>query len=83
VPSSPSAASRCSVECCDLGDRAVERLLVGLRGFVEPLTLRTYCSAASWISSDVTAGSKLWSCRMLRHMTASLDLPRARPSLRG
>ena len=37
-------------------------------GFVEPLILRTYCSAEAWISSDVAGGSKLWRVRMLRHM---------------
>ena len=30
-------------------------------GFVEPLILRTYWSAASWTSSAVAGGSKLWS----------------------
>jgi hypothetical protein len=37
-------------------------------GLVEPLTLRTYCSAEAWISSSVAGGSKLWSWRMFRHM---------------
>jgi hypothetical protein len=37
-------------------------------GFVEPLILRTYCSAASWASSRDAGGSKLWRVRMFRHM---------------
>ena len=37
-------------------------------GFVAPLTLRTYWSAAARISSSVAAGSKLWSVLMFRHM---------------
>src|SRR5680860_760539 len=37
-------------------------------GLVEPLTLRTYCSAAARISSLLAGGSKLWSVRMFRHM---------------
>ena len=36
-------------------------------GLVEPLTLRTNCSAAAWISSSVAGGSKLCSVLMLRH----------------
>jgi hypothetical protein len=37
-------------------------------GCVEPLTLRTYWSAAAWISSSVAGGSKLWRVLMFRHM---------------
>jgi hypothetical protein len=37
-------------------------------GFCEPLTLRTYWSAAAWTSSSVAGGSKLWSVLMFRHM---------------
>ena len=37
-------------------------------GFVEPLTLRTYWSAAAWTSSPVAGGSKLWSVLMFLHM---------------
>jgi deazaflavin-dependent oxidoreductase (nitroreductase family) len=37
-------------------------------GFVVPLILRTYWSAASWTSSWVAGGAKLWSVRMFRHM---------------
>lgn len=33
-----------------------------------PETFRTYCSAASWTSSSVAGGAKLFSGRMLRHM---------------
>lgn len=43
-------------------------------GLVEPLTLRTYCSAAAWISSWLAEGSKLWSVRMFRHMSESYDV---------
>src|SRR6185295_15221383 len=35
--------------------------------FVLPVTFRTYCSAAAWISSGVVGGSKWWRTRMLRH----------------
>ena len=41
---------------------------LALEGLVEPLILRTYCSAAAWTSSSVAGGSKLWRVRMLRHM---------------
>ena len=41
-------------------------------GFVAPLILRTYCSAAACTSSSVAGGSKLWSCLMLRHMLSPL-----------
>src|SRR6185312_1010996 len=41
-------------------------------GFVEPLILRTYWSAAAWTSSSVAGGSKLWSVLMLRHMSHRL-----------
>lgn len=41
-------------------------------GFVEPLTLRTYWSAAARISSSVAGGSKLWSVLMFRHMADTL-----------
>ena len=37
-------------------------------GLVDPLILRTYCSAASWTSSAVAGGSKLCSVLMFRHM---------------
>ena len=37
-------------------------------GFVEPLILRTYWSAAASTSSGVAAGSKLCSTLMFRHM---------------
>src|SRR4051812_38567115 len=41
-------------------------------GFVVPLILRTYWSAAAAISSSVAGGSKLESGRMFRHMSRSL-----------
>ena len=41
-------------------------------GFEEPLTFRTYCSAAAAISSSVAGGSKLWSVLMFLHMLPSL-----------
>jgi hypothetical protein len=37
-------------------------------GFVDPLTFRTYWSAAAWIYSLVAGGSKLWSVLMFRHI---------------
>ena len=37
-------------------------------GLVNPLILRTYCSAAARTSSSVAGGSKLYNVRMLRHM---------------
>jgi hypothetical protein len=42
-----------------------------LEGFWEPLTLRTYWSAAARTSSSVAGGSKLWSVLMFRHMASS------------
>lgn len=52
----------------DLGDGAVEDLLIRLEGLVVPAILRTYCSAAACTSSFVAAGSKLWRVWMFRHM---------------
>ncbi len=43
-------------------------------GFVEPLILRTYWSAAARTSSSVADGSKLWRVRMFRHMHGILDV---------
>jgi hypothetical protein len=43
-------------------------------GLVEPLTFRTYWSAAARISSDVAAGSKLWSVLMFLHMSSPFYL---------
>ncbi len=40
-------------------------------GFCEPLTLRTYWSAAARTSSSVAGGSKLWSVLMFLHMAFS------------
>jgi hypothetical protein len=37
-------------------------------GFVDPLNLRTNCSAEAWISSSVAGGSKLASVLMFLHM---------------
>ena len=50
-------------------------------GFVVPLTLRTYWSAAALTSSRVAGGSKLWSVLMFLHMHPSLatvDAPSGR-----
>ena len=44
-------------------------------GLVEPLILRTYCSAAACTSSSVAGGSKLWRMRMFLHMMPILRLP--------
>jgi anti-sigma regulatory factor (Ser/Thr protein kinase) len=41
---------------------------LAFEGFVEPLILRTYCSAEARTSSGVAGGAKLWSVLMLRHM---------------
>ena len=58
-------------------------------GFCDPLTLRTYCSAAARTSSSLTGGSKLWSVLMFLHMPAAypqtswtMPLPPERPALR-
>lgn len=40
-------------------------------GLVVPLSFRTNCNAASWISSSVAGGSKLNSVLMFLHMTRS------------
>jgi uncharacterized lipoprotein YajG len=37
-------------------------------GWVVPLTLRTYWTAAAWTSSSVAGGSKLCRTRMFRHI---------------
>src|SRR5689334_24755335 len=44
-------------------------------GFVVPLILRTYCSAAACTSSLVAGGTKLWRVRMLRHMPSPYVAP--------
>ena len=44
---------------------------LALDGFCEPLTLRTYWSAAPRTSSSVAGGSKLWSVLMFLHMAFS------------
>jgi len=44
---------------------------LALDGWVDPLTLRTYWSAAASTSSGVAAGSKLWSTLMFLHISAS------------
>ena len=49
-------------------------------GVADPLTLRTYWSAAARTSSSVAGGSKLWSVLMFRHMPSSLP---ARPTAWG
>ena len=50
---------------------AADTAAFAFEGFVEPLTLRTYWSAAARTSSEVAGGSKLCSVRMLRHMRKS------------
>ena len=42
---------------------------LALEGFVDPLILRTYCSAAASTSSWLAAGSKLWRTWMFLHMS--------------
>ena len=44
---------------------------LAFEGFVDPLSLRTNCSAAASISASEAGGSKLCSVRMLRHITFS------------
>lgn len=39
-------------------------------GFVVPLILRTYWTAAATISSSVAGGLKLWRVRMFRHIVS-------------
>ena len=41
-------------------------------GFVDPLTLRTYCSAAAWISSSVAPWAQVVGVLMFRHMPATV-----------
>src|SRR5689334_14658828 len=67
---SPTARSNASALACD--------------GLVEPLSLRTYCSAASCTSASVAGGAKLCSGRMLRHMrptVARTAEPQRRPGV--
>ena len=56
----------------DRHDRLVEALLEAHRGFVAPLTLRTYWRAAASISSAVAGGWRPRSTVMLRHMAVLL-----------
>src|SRR6478609_10886662 len=62
-------SSRCCVACATASTASSNAAWLAWLGLVLPLTLRTYCSAAARTSSEVAAGSKLWSCRMLRHMS--------------
>ena len=55
-----------SPDCAD--DCPLPLSALAADGFVDPLILRTYCSAEAWISSAVAGGSKLWSVLMFRHM---------------
>src|SRR5262249_8460837 len=63
-----SSASRCSVAWAIAWTARSNAASFALEGLVEPLTFRTYWSAAAWISSSVTGGSKLWRVWMFRHM---------------
>ena len=55
----------------DLVDGTFEAASFAFDGFCDPLTLRTYWSAAARTSSSVAGGSKLWSVLMFRHMRAA------------
>ena len=54
-----------------------------LDGFVAPLTLRTYWSAAAWTLLLVAGGSKLWSVLMLRTRGSSSQTWSARTARPG
>ena len=54
-----SAASRWAVEWATSSTARLNASSFACEGLVKPLTLRTYWSAASRISSSVVAGSKL------------------------
>ena len=66
VVTSCSSRLRDAVATCSTA--ASKAALFATAGFVVPLILRTYCSAAARTSSSVTGGSKLLSGLMLRHM---------------
>src|SRR5262249_27185518 len=51
-------------------------------GRVQPLSLRTNCSAEAWTSSWVAGGSKLCKVLMLRHMGSPRDCAHQRPGIR-
>ena len=62
----------------DVGDLAHGRsntASFAFDGFVAPLILRTYWSAAACTSSSVAGGSKLWSCLMFLHMPEGYTSP--------
>src|SRR5699024_4971915 len=63
-----SSASRCSVAWAISATARSNTSVLAWEGLVIPLTLRTYCSAASCTSWEVASGSKLWSGLMFLHM---------------
>src|SRR3954468_24411793 len=71
-------ASRCAVACATASTASSKAAWFAWLGLVLPLTLRTYCSAAARTSSEVAGGSKLWSCRMLRHIPRLYVAPPSR-----
>ena len=66
-----SSASRCCVTWAISSTARANAASFAFDGFCEPLTLRTYWSAAARTSSSVAGGSKLWSVLMFRHMSVS------------
>src|SRR4051812_36424293 len=69
VTSSPSSSAVAAATAATARSNAA---WLACDGRVDPATLRTYCSAAAWISSGVAGGSKLCSWWMLRHISAFL-----------
>ena len=67
-----SSSSSCVVAAVTAATARLNAASLAFEGFVEPLILRTYCSAASWASSRDAGGSKLWRVLMFRHMTTTL-----------
>src|SRR5215218_4025076 len=61
-------SSSCRVTSATASTASSKASWLACDGLVEPLILRTYCSAEAWISSSVAAGSKLWRVLMFRHM---------------
>src|SRR5512144_68663 len=66
------SSRRCAVMCAISSTACMNTASFAFDGLVDPLTLRTYWSAAARISSEVAAGSQLWSVLMFRHMPPSL-----------
>jgi hypothetical protein len=52
-----SSSSRLAVASAICWTARSKASTLAFDGFAEPLTLRTYCSAASWISLSLAGGS--------------------------